>query len=122
MFGWLNPQKEKNRLIVEVSNDAGDAYVIDVPHSRKSEQVITDLTDAGIGRDSIHDRPERPERKRQILEARDSEEYRWEADESVDMDEDLEDNGDYEPDDFREYDYCDDEESEQDAVRFWPFW
>ena len=122
MFGWLNPQKEKNRLIVEVSNDAGDAYVIDVPNSRKSEQVITDLTEVGVDRDSINDRPERPERKRQILEARDSEEYRWEADESVDMDEDLEDNGDAEPDDFREYDYCDDEESEQDAVRFWPLW
>ena len=122
IFGWLNPKKEKNRLIVEVSNDAGDAYVIDVPKNQNSGQVITDLTNAGIDRDSINDRPERLERKRQILAARDSEAYRWEADESVDTDEDLEDNADYEPDDFREQDYCDDEASEQAAVRFWPLW
>ena len=122
MFGWLNPKKEKNRLIVEVSNDEGDSYVIDVPKGRKSGQVITGLTDAGIDRDPINDRSERAERKRRILEARDSEEYRWESDESVDRAEDLEDNGDHEPDDFRESDYCDDEESEQEAVRFWPLW
>lgn len=122
MFGWLNPKNEKNRLIVEVSNDDGDSYVIDVPKSRKSGQVITDLTEAGINRDSIDDRSERPERKRRILEARDSEEYRWQSGESVDRQEDLEDTGDYEPDDFREADYCDDEESEQEAVRFWSLW
>ena len=122
MFGWLNPKKEKNRLIVEVSNDEGDSYVIDVPKGRKSGQVITGLTDAGIDRDPINDRSERAERKRRILEARDSEEYRWESDESVDRDEDLEDKGDHEPDDFREADYSDDEAYEQEAVRFWPLW
>ena len=97
--------QEEDRSVFEVSNDNGDHWVGDVP-TRAVDDVAKKLKDAGVT-------PDRDEtvakyiNATQIVESRDSNQYRFKAEPVIEEGEELEDNGD------REEDKSDSEYSEQ---------
>lgn len=115
MFNWLNPKKEKNRVLAEISDDNGNWYVIDVPRGRTPNKVVDMLTEAKFERDPLPESGIGAGSKLIELGDRNPDSYRWIVDESVDKYEDFEANGDLEDDEISEY-------GEQPESRCWPNW
>jgi hypothetical protein len=128
IFGWLRPEDdEEDRSLIEVSNDAGDHWVADIP-AEGVQETERALRDAGVEEDN-DDLVSKIFGASRIADRRDSEEYRYRSARVVDEDEDLEDSHDQENDtsdyeDFfdREDDTSDFEESEQPAEGGWFSW
>jgi hypothetical protein len=40
LFGWLKPEEEDNRVVGEISNDAGDHAVFDIPAGLDNEGTV----------------------------------------------------------------------------------
>jgi hypothetical protein len=91
------PDKD-DRSLIEISNDAGDHWVADIPTSGVKETEKA-LRKAGLRRD-IDEHLTQVYRADRIIEQRDPSQYRYHSDRVIDEDEDLEDNGDLEDDWF----------------------
>lgn len=104
--------KKDDRSLIEVGNDNGDHWVIELPTSevRKTEKA---LRDAGCEHDHDESSFFSTSEKEKNYKQRDHEQYRYHSARIVDEEEDLEDNHD------RELDASDYEPDEQPAWRWW---
>ena len=111
LFDWFNPNEEE-RTIGEISNDAGDHVVFDVPAKREGT-VKKIMREGGIEADQ-DDRLLHVYGGRRQIENRDPHQHRYRMERVVNPTEDLEDSHD------RENDTSDSEFSEQ-SPSWWPF-
>lgn len=97
IFGWLKPEEEdEERSLIEISNDAGDHWVADIPTDGVAETERT-LREAGIERD-IDEQLLNTYQSYRIVDRRDSKQHRYRSEQVVDEQEDLEDSHDQEND------------------------
>lgn len=89
---------EGDRSLIEISNDAGDHWVADIPTSGVKDTEKA-LRQAGLGRDT-DEQLTQVYRADLMIDSRDSHQHRYRSARVVDEDEDLEDNGDREDDRF----------------------
>ena len=110
LLDWFKPDKE-DRSLIEISNDAGDHWVADVPTSgvKETEQA---LRNAGLEQDRDDTLIRRYDAS-DVVSRRDPNQHRYRSERVVDEAEDLEDSydrendtSDYEPDDM-DYDDSD---------------
>jgi hypothetical protein len=121
-FGWLKPEEEpEDHSLVEISNDAGDHYVVNIP-SQGVQETEKALRDAGVQQDTDEQLLNTYQPSR-IVDSRDPKQHRYRSAPVVDQGEDLEDTYDQENDQSdREEDRSDwedngdFEESEQPAT------
>jgi hypothetical protein len=87
IFDWFKDDEE-DRSLIEISNDAGDHWVADVPTDGVKETERA-LRDAGVKEDN-DDLISKIFGASRIADKRDSEESRYRSDRVVDEEEDLE--------------------------------